>query len=131
MLENIQLQLRKGEKSILSDAAIDTLTVDDMASAYKKRDPLCRRIIEATAQITAEVIISLCEMLDFSNVIIHAPSMILGHDYVDVIAKHVNNYNDVGSVDFYLSSYNDAPSVKGALYYASQKAIADIAFNGI
>ncbi len=124
-LEAAKYALAQGEESSL--AGREPLTAKDLAEGYLAGDPLCCEILNESARVTADVIKSLSEVLDFNNVIVSRETMIYGQKYIDKLSDYLNGELRSYHIDCYMSTFDRTGVLLGAKDYAIDVAIGRIA----
>ncbi len=117
--------LAQGEKSMLSE--LDTVTYHDIARGYLADDPLCCSIINESARMTADVIKSLSEVLDFGNVIVSRETMVYGQKYLDTVSAYLNSQLRAYHIDILMSTFGKSGTLLGAKVTALDVAIRCLA----
>ena len=116
--------LAQGECSCLE--SVPEITAQELARGYLADDRLCCEILDESARITADVLRSLSEILDFSNVIISRETMIYGQKYIDKLSDYLNGQLISYHIDCYMSTFDKSGILLGAKEYAINSAMRRI-----
>ena len=124
--KTIQKAIKQGAPCSIQKEA-DDITIGDITEAYRAGDFLCNEVVDATARITADVLLSMFEVLDFDLVLISKTTIPFGQKYIDAISGYMNFGKEADRIQVVFSGLGRESVILGAKNHAIKRAIKILA----
>ncbi len=118
--EEAAKEIRAGTPCCIADR-VDSLRIEDVVFGYENGDPLCNKILDSCARITAAVIASLCYVIDFSNVIVLKRNFRFGLRYLRKVEEYANQSGM--NISFFLSCCDGEEEFRASMFHYCAESV--------